>query len=203
MPGKLRAYKDFEWALARPIDQSWVREGLARMGTVCEWPTCDAPATQAFESIHTAAYLCDGCTLRLQMHPGMCARLDDALYERFREGFDFIHQVELTGGELLERVEDYPRQERAAIRRSISAQRRDMRTALEALRAEGLASPGMPDRDLLAIRGYAVEESGILPGLILLTQRGVANHTVPPVSVTDQMRANMVRTDHEAHPSEK
>lgn len=201
MPGKLRAPKDFEWVAARPINQEWVRAGLARVGTTCEWPRCERPATQAFESICSVGYLCDKCTLRLQAHPDLCRRLDAALYERFREGFDFIYQVELTGGELLEVMEDHPTVEHNAVRDAARLEREMVRNILRALSASGEA-PGMPGADLLGARGYAVQESGVLSGVIFPVQTGVVKRIVPPVSTTSQMRANMVGTDHEADPSE-
>jgi hypothetical protein len=150
MPGKLRT-KDF---ITTPINQDWVREQLLLVGTACEWPECDAQAVSAWVGYSSISYVCKYHGALLVEQPTWSSWLDHERWEQFRDMFDFIRQTEMSGGELLRRVEDRPeeiaRLQAEAEKETKKLQRQAVRTVRKHLK-EGKV--GIPDDELAATRG--------------------------------------------------
>lgn len=150
MPGKLRL-PGFE---ANPIDQDWVRLELAKLKTHCEWPNCTTQAVFAWEGRTSISYVCDPHLNVLQRSHAHSVWLDQERWEQFRDHFDFIRQVEKSGGELLRRVLELPAAEAAAQKQAEKDTRKAQRAAVAVLRKNNKEiKVGTPDDELAATRG--------------------------------------------------
>lgn len=183
MPGKLRA----DGAVTPPIDQDWVRDGLAALNTGCEWERCLLPALFAFEGLRALAYLCESHFKLVRINHRAATNLDAHRWNSFRELFDFIRQVEVTNGDLLQQLDD----REAAIEGARKAVEKEQRTlinqAVRLLRDQEV-KVGSPDDELASARGVQSPSREQLQLIFRVPEQGPPD----PVTLTHEGEASLI-----------
>lgn len=183
MPGKLRAVG----AVTPPIDQDWVRGGLTALGTGCEWEHCLLPALFAFEGLRTLAYLCESHFKLVKINHRAAMNLDAHRWNCFREGFDFIRQVEVTGGDLLQQLDDRDAAIEAARKDVEKKQRTLVNQAVRVLREQEV-KVGSPDDELASARGVQSPSREELQLIFRVPEQEPPD----PVILTQQSEASLI-----------
>lgn len=163
-----------------PVNSDWVRAMLLEYKTRCEMKTCGEQATHHYVGKKTIAYVCEVHDKLIKANPSVGVRLANDLWERFQEGFNFIRQVESSGGKLLQDLRELEDREREAQRQRARDQNAAVTQARKAIKANlKQGKVGAPDDELATARGvqspprdpfqliFRVPELGLLEPVIL------------------------------------